>query len=83
MDVIRSCEHFFIHNKSSGGILTNFQQFQNNLKKRLQSLQPNSLRYTVKFLRKKLKLNKSPKKKGYEQFLTEEEKRYYEINFGL
>lgn len=83
MDAIRSCEKNFIHNKSSGSKLTNFQQFQNNWKKRLQNLQPNSLRYTVKFLRKKFKLNKSPKKKGYEQFLTEEEKRYYEINFGL
>lgn len=31
----------------------------------------------ITFLRKNLKLNKSPKKKGYAQFFTDEEKRYF------
>lgn len=31
----------------------------------------------IRFLRKNLKLNKSPKKKGYGQFFTDEEKRYF------
>lgn len=31
----------------------------------------------IRFLWKYLKLNKSPKKKGYGQFFTDEEKRYF------
>lgn len=44
---------------------------------RMHNFRMASLRSFVKCIRKKLNLNKSPKNKGYGQFFTEEEKRYY------
>lgn len=57
-------------------LFESFQKIPNNLKNRITKFESTNLTSMVKFLRKKVKLNKSAQKKGYKRFFTDEEKRY-------
>lgn len=57
-------------------LFESFQRIPNNLKNKIIKFESSNLKSMVKFLRKKVKLNKSAQKKGYKRFFTDEEKRY-------
>lgn len=62
----------------------NFAAFRQFLRNKLWALKVHNyktknIRSLAKFLRRKLNFSKTPKKKGYGQYFTEEERRYNTI----
>lgn len=69
-------------NRNKSKNISNVKKFViNYLEKRIQQIQRRNFKITqfksnLKILRKLLHLNKHPKKKGYDKFLSDEDKRY-------
>lgn len=76
MSIFGHEEDIFDESRSISNTSAALQFFQDKLCAiKMHNYETKSFKGLLKFFRKKLNLNKSPNRKGYRQFFTEEEKR--------